>query len=172
MAALRARAGVPLRMSGALAAVLVLSTLLAPLGPAPPLEARTSGWDFTRAERCFMRKANRVRLRHDRGRLSSDKQLGYVARRHARSIAERRTLAHDTRLGSRVTRWRRLGQNTGVGSGCRSLFRAFMRSSGHRRNILGRWRYMGVGVARRDGRVYVQHVFEARRNPGNVYDYP
>lgn len=175
MAPLRARAGVPARlwMLGALAAILALTTPSGMEGAFLRLEAEpTAGWGFTGTERCFMQKANRARKRHGRGPLDWDRQLGYVARRHARSIARRRVLAHDHKLGRRVTRWQRLGQNTGRGSSCDSLFKAFMNSSGHRGNLLGKWRHMGVGVARAGGRLYVQHVFESHRDPGNIYHYP
>jgi uncharacterized protein YkwD len=120
----------------------------------------------------MMRKINHARARHGLGRLSRDKQLGYVARRHARRMAERGYIFHDARLGAKVTRWRAIGQNVGRGGGCKRLFRAFMHSTKHRSNILGAWRFVGVGAKRRGGRVYVQHVFELYRNPGNVYHFP
>jgi hypothetical protein len=31
---------------------------------------------------------------------------------------------------------------------------------------------MGVGVEKRKGRIYVMHIFQSGRNPGNVYKYP
>lgn len=31
---------------------------------------------------------------------------------------------------------------------------------------------MGVGTQRRNGRLYVHQVFEYRRNPGNVWQFP
>jgi uncharacterized protein YkwD len=71
-----------------------------------------------------------------------------------------------------VTRWRSLGENTARGRNCRSLMRAFWRSPGHRANILGRWSFVGVGVARRNGRIYVQQIFESRNDPGNIYSHP
>lgn len=131
-----------------------------------------SSWSFNRKERCFMRKINRARRARGRGSLDRDKQVGYVARRHARSMANHGYVFHDADLGRVITRWRRLGQNSGMGSGCRRLFRAFMRSSGHRSNILGRWRHMAVGAVRSGGRVYVQQVFEHRRDPGNIWGRP
>lgn len=79
---------------------------------------------------------------------------------------------HDTDVGSKVTRWRRLGQNTGRGSSCKSLTRSFMRSAKHRDNILGRYRFMGIGVQSSGPYLYVQEIFESRRDPGNVYHYP
>jgi hypothetical protein len=47
-----------------------------------------------------------------------------------------------------------------------------MQSSTHRHNILGRYRFMGIGVGNRNGRLYVQQLFESRANPGNIYHFP
>jgi uncharacterized protein YkwD len=129
-------------------------------------------YSFTNGEHCFLRKINNMRRRNGKRRLDSDKQLGYVARRHARGMASNRSIYHDGDLGRTVTRWRRLGQNVGRGGGCKRLFKAFKNSSGHRANILGRWKFMGVGLDRRGGDIFVMHIFQARRNPGNVYHYP
>jgi uncharacterized protein YkwD len=131
-----------------------------------------SSWHFNRKERCFMRKINHARRSRGRRALDRDKQAGYVARRHARAMANHGYVFHDPDLGRVITRWRALGQNSGKGAGCRGLFRAFMRSAGHRSNVLGRWRHLGVGVVRSSGRVYVQQVFEYRRNPGNIWGRP
>lgn len=136
------------------------------------VDGGTSSYTFRKTERCLMRRINRVRARHGLRRLQRDKQLAYVARRHARSMASARGVWHDQNVGSKVTRWRRLGQNTGRGRSCRSLTRSFMRSSSHRAHILGRFRYFAVGTERAGGRVYVQELFESRRNPGNIYNTP
>lgn len=79
---------------------------------------------------------------------------------------------HDPDVSWKVTRWRRLGQNTGRGHTCRSLARSFMNSYEHRQHILGHFRFLGMGTARRNGHLFVQELFESRRNPGNVYNYP
>jgi ABC-type branched-subunit amino acid transport system ATPase component len=113
-----------------------------------------------------------LRQRKGKNRLRWDKQLGYVARRHARRMARARGIWHHPRLGRVITRWDRLGQNVGRGAGCRQLFRAFMSSSKHRSIILGTWRFMGAGVVRAGGRMYVHHVFEWHRRPGNIHNYP
>lgn len=119
-----------------------------------------------------MENINRIRASHGKRRLNWDKQLGYVARLHARRMAERTAVWHDKELARRVTRWRRVGQNTGRGDDCSQLLRAFWRSPGHRENILGRWRFVGAGTEWRNGRLYVQQVFESRRDPSNIYSYP
>lgn len=148
--------------------VALLSTHLA---VSPEAEAG-SGYSFKKAEKCFMRKINRKRSQYGLRWLQRDKQLGYVARRHARSMARNSGVWHKGDLGSKVTNWRTLGQNVGRGGRCGRLFRAFWRSSKHRHNILGRWRFMGVGTQWRNGRLYVHQVFENRRNPGNAWQYP
>lgn len=132
----------------------------------------SGSYSFTRLESCFMRKVNGARRRHGRRPLRYDKQLGYVARRHAARMARSRAVFHDGNMTEEITRWRALAQNTGAGGSCRRTFRSFMRSSEHRYNILGRWRYMGAGVKTSGGRVYIQHIFETRDNPGNVYHWP
>ena len=146
---------------------------VAPVGAAE-LEKATgaSNWQFSSVEQCFMERINDRRASNGKGRLSWDKQLGYVARRHAQRIAGARTIAHDYNMGEEITRWNRLGQNTGGGRGCKSLARSFWNSSTHRANILGTWRHIGVGVASSGGRIYVQQIFESRRDPGNIYSYP
>ena len=153
-------------------ALLGATVVLAP----SPAEASTSGscWDYKRAERLFARKINRARSRADRVRLHLDPQLSQVARKHAGAMSSKQFLYHDTQaLRRRVTRWQALGENVGAGSGTTSIHRAFMRSAGHRYNILWReFRHVGVGVRRSAGRMWVTVVFESRVNPGTTLPPP
>lgn len=130
-----------------------------------------SDWQFKNKEKCFMRRINRIRKQHGLNKLRWDRHLGVAGRKHAHKLARAKTIWHDD-VGSKVTRWRSLGQNTGKGPGCRKLTRAFMHSSGHRANYLGRWRHVGVGVVRKGGTMYVQQVFERKRDPGNIWHKP
>jgi uncharacterized protein YkwD len=132
----------------------------------------SSGWSFNSAEKCFIDKINRRRKKNGKGALHADKQLGYVARRHARTMARSGSMFHDSNIGSKVTRWRTLAQNTGKGGGCRSMFKLFWQSSAHRANMLGPYRFIGVGVEKRNGNHYVQQVFESKRDPGNIWHKP
>jgi uncharacterized protein YkwD len=134
--------------------------------------ARRSRYSFKKVEKCMMKKINHRRASHGKTKLNWDPQLGYVARRHAKSMARNGSIFHDNNLTSEITRWRVLGQNVGVGKVCRGLFKAFWKSAPHRQNIMGTWRFVGVGSERRRGKIYVHQVFEHRRNPGNVYTYP
>lgn len=139
-------------------------------GGADTLLGRRYG--FNHPEKCLMKKINGTRRSRGMRALDWDRQVGYVARRHAYAMASARAAYHDYQLGQKVTRWRRLGQNSGRGGKCRRIFRSFMHSSTHRANILGRWRHIGVGATWAGGRLYVQQVFESRLNPGNIYSYP
>lgn len=167
----KARALAGRRLTWALVGVFVLTTLVTP-SVLDGASANAPKYRYNKAEKCFMRKVNRVRAQHGQRRLNWDKQLGYVARRHANTLANHGGVWHDQNLGRRVTHWRSLGQNTGAGGRCRKLFRSFMASAPHRANILGRWRFIGVGTQWKNKRLYVQQIFEWRRNPGNVWSWP
>lgn len=137
-----------------------------------PVDVGGGGWNFSDAEVCMMKHINRARKQHGLSALDWDRQLGYVARRHASGMASSRAVYHDGNMDNEITNWRSLGQNTGRAGGCKKAFWAFMRSSSHRANILGSWRHVGVGVVRAHGCVWVQQIFETRYDPGNVYHYP
>ena len=131
-----------------------------------------SKYRFKYGEKCFMRKINKARRYHGLRPLAWDKQLGYVARLHARKMARNTGVWDDSLVGHRVTHWTMLGNNTGRGNGCRQLNWAFRHSPFHRSNMLGPYHYVGVGVAWRSGNMYVSENFEARSNPGNIYRWP
>jgi uncharacterized protein YkwD len=154
--------------------VLVSLIVIAPMQSASALPVASGGYRFAfkGPEQCLMKKINRARARRGLSGLSWDKQLGFVARRHAKSIASSRSVYDDGNLGREVTRWRSLGQNTGRSCGCRRIFRAFMHSASHRANIFGPWRFVGVGTEWAGHNLYVQQVFESHYDPGNVYHYP
>ena len=163
-------------MSRALS-LLVSFALLVPIGSAGAVEPAVVGdvgsrWGFNRTERCIMNKINRMRRKHGRSALKWDKQVGVVARRHAKSMAANYSVFHDYNMDNEITNWKSLAQNSGSAGSCKRAFWAFMRSSAHKSNMLGRWRHMGVGVDKRNGRVFVQQVFEWERDPGNIYRYP
>lgn len=131
-----------------------------------------SKYTFRYREKCLMTKINRVRHRHGLKALSRDKQLGYVARLHAREMARDGSVWDDSAVGHRVTHWVFLGNNTGSAPGCRKLNRAFRASPPHMANMLGHFRYVGVGVAWSNGTMYASENFESSRNPGNIYRWP
>jgi uncharacterized protein YkwD len=155
---------------GAIAAALIGS-----LVPATAATAATGCWQYKPTERRFALLLNRARARQGVPKLHLDPQLSKVARRHSWEMRAKGDLYHTPLrvLGRRITRWRVLAENIGVGSSVRSLHRAFMGSAFHKANILlAGFRHVGVGVQRRNGKMWVTVVFEAASNPGTRLPMP
>ena len=127
---------------------------------------------FKTKELCLMERINKIRERHGLNRLRKDPHLGYVARQHAKTMAARGSYFHDATVGAKVTNWTVLGQNTGRAGSCKRMVRLFMDEPLHKENILGPWRWQGVGVKKGGRRYYFQHIFTAGGDPGNVFRIP
>lgn len=164
-----------MRPHRALLLALLALALLAPAasaGKGPPKHRPAAcAAAHAEVERSTIRRArlatlcllNRARSRHGVAPLRLNGKLSHAARRHSHDMVRRRYFSHDSLDGRsafdrmRATRYvpRRaswvLGENIGWGSGSlaapMSLVRAWMRSPGHRRNILdGRFRDIGIGI--------------------------
>jgi len=86
-------------------------------------------------------------------------ELASVARRHSGRMAQQQRLHHNPSLSSEVS-YRKVGENVGYGETVDQVHRAFMASSGHRGNVLSPdYTQIGVGVAWRDGTLWVTEVF-------------
>jgi len=107
---------------------------------------------------------NRERHAHGLASLRSDERLATAARRHSRDMVAKGYFSHDSRSGAsfrdRIARtgWMKhrrswsVGENLAWGAGSlstpRSIVSAWMKSPGHRRNVLDRdFRVVGIGVA-------------------------
>jgi uncharacterized protein YkwD len=153
----------------ALAAVIATAALPAPAAQARPCAgadtdpAAMTVKQIRAATICLLnverRKRGRAALRHNPG-------LALAGQRHARDMVSRRYFAHVSRSGAefgdriRRTGYLRgggravLGENLAWGGGRhatpRRIVRSWMRSPGHRANILQRrFREVGIGVVRR-----------------------
>lgn len=155
------------------AGAFLLTTLL----PATAASAATDSpcYKYRTAEREFARLTNAARAAAGKVSLHLDPELSRVARYHTREMVEKNLMYHTpfTKLGRRVTNWSFLGENIGLGATVEGLQNAFMSSPVHRDNILNSsFRHIGVGVIRKDGRMWVTVVFEARTNPGTRLSMP
>lgn len=118
---------------------------------------------YTAARSAVLCLLNRERRKRGLSGLRYNRRLAKAAGRHAWDMVRKGYFAHDSLDGrdfvdrimrTRYVRGRRggwiLGENLAWGSGSRatprSIVRAWMRSRGHRRNILSR-RYREIGVA-------------------------
>lgn len=144
---------------------ILATILLVGLVPAP--SASAACYSPKRSEKRFARLINQARTATS---LRLDPELSKVAKKHTREMVRANSLHHTPSnvLRRRVTNWVELGENVGVGSTVVSLHNAFMNSPAHRDNIVrSSYRYVGVGVIKKDGRMWVTVIFEARSNPGS-----
>jgi uncharacterized protein YkwD len=160
-----------------LAIIFAAVSIFAALLPVTSASAST-GWScyrFTSAERAFARKTNEARAQHGLRKLSLDRQLSKTASKHTSQMVSKKLLYHTTnsQFYSRVTSWSSLGENVGEGGGVGSLQNAFMHSPEHRANVLDKsYRYLGIGVTTRNGRMWVTVQFESSSNPGTTLNPP
>lgn len=144
---------------------ILASVLLMSLVPTP--SASAACYSPNRSERRFASLINTARSATN---LQLDPELSKVAKVHTKEMVRANSLHHTPSdvLRRRVTNWVELGENVGVGSTVTSLHQAFMNSPAHRDNIVrSSYRYVGVGVVKDDGRMWVTVIFEARSNPGS-----
>lgn len=128
---------------------VVVAALLAIGGPLALQRAQAGD---TVADLSAMTNADRsaARLRA----LSTASDLQSLAQSRANDQARNGALAHTTNLGSKVSNWKKLGENVGRGPNLRDIETAFMASPSHRENILDPdFSQFGVGVTW-DGKEY------------------
>jgi uncharacterized protein YkwD len=88
------------------------------------------------------------------------------ARAHSGRMMSKGSIYHNPSLSSVTSVWQALGENVGVGFDLNRLHDGFMNSSGHRRNILGDYNYVGIGVKTDDDGAYWVTVIFMRAAPG------
>jgi len=116
---------------------------------------------------CFTPQQNEVANRINTSRtarnlrpMGQNLELTRKAQAWAEHLARTGRLEHSNLSSGISYRWRALGENVGVGSSIRSVHTSYMRSPGHRANILSnKFNYVGTGHATRGGRVYTVQVF-------------
>jgi len=124
--------------------------------PAEPASAWTS------PERELQRRHNYARVIRDVKYLKFSASLSLKAERHSQEMSRKGYIYHSSCLRCQFSgySWSVGGENVGVGSTMKSLHRAFMDSSPHRRNVLYRsYRYVGIGVVESGGRKWVTVLF-------------
>jgi len=111
---------------------------------------------------CFTEAVNAARKDAGLPVLAVNGDLAGIARAHARAMEATGGIFHNASLADEAPAgWQTVGENVGMGSSCRAVARALMKSPGHRENILNAaYTEVGVGVAgARDGTVYVTEDF-------------
>lgn len=129
--------------------------------------------ELPRLEQRVFEGINQQRRNHGLGGLKWNEKLAQEARRHARNMAARRFFSHVDpvrgdlipRLKSGQIQWRDIGENLCEEEGSENpgedAIQGWMKSPGHRRNILNKvFTQTGVGAAfRGDGTLFIVQEF-------------
>jgi uncharacterized protein YkwD len=143
----------------------VVGALLATLAPAAPAQASPlytiNGVYLNAHEAGLANYINRARRGAGLPPVRVVPGTTDVARRWAAAMARARTMRHNPSFAAQVgrsgsPRWTKVSENVGYASACnvKQLFDAYMKSPGHRANIMDRkMRFVGIGsVDRKDAR--------------------
>jgi uncharacterized protein YkwD len=142
-----------------------LLTLEAPSAVArTETSARTTPRVMTRNQGIVVNQINRSRTARNRHAIRTNGYMNERALRWAVRLRTCQCLQHRAAPFGVAPGWCSVAENvgrSGNGGTLAGVHYAFMRSSGHRENILaGRWTDLGVGVAKdRGGEYFVVHVF-------------
>lgn len=132
--------------------ILLTAIALLTVGLAAPAQAGPEG--------SFVSMINASRSANGLPPLQSHSGLASGAEAWSQQMMAAGAISHNPDLGSITGGWESLGENVGVGPTAEVLHQAFMNSAGHRRNILGDYTHVGVGVVvESDTRMWVTVVF-------------
>ena len=133
-----------------------------PILAAAPARAAT---DPRSAESAFVSKINSLRASKGLSQLRVDSELTSIGRRWASKMAADGDISHNPGFSSWVTAdWVKLGENVGMGGDVDSIFRAFVASPSHYKNLVDpAFQFVGVGVVvAADGTIFTAHQFEQK----------
>ena len=138
--------------------IIVVALAVMTVGLALPAQAGTEG--------AFLSKINASRSAAGLAPVSVHSDLVPDARAHSAEMMAAGEIYHTSPLSAVASGWEALAENVGAGPSVDSLHTAFMNSSGHRRNILGDYNYVGIGVSQSDsGQLWVTVIFMRRGAP-------
>jgi hypothetical protein len=144
-------------------AVAVLALVGGPLATGRAM----AGWT---ADLTAMTNADRAAARLKA--LSTAADLQSLAQKKADEMVKAGRLSHTSNLGSKVSGWKRVGENVGRGPALRDIETAFMNSPSHRDNIVDRgFTQLGVGVTF-DGKEYLYVAVIFREPSGAAASAP
>jgi uncharacterized protein YkwD len=166
----------------ALLLVPVVAALLATLAPAAPAHAASTysinGVKLNASEAGLVNYINAARKKAGLRPLWVAPGTTDVARRWARSMAGARVMKHNPNFAAQVAKsgspkWTKISENVGYASACnvKQLFDAYMKSPGHRANIMDRkMRVIGIGSVDRTDRQWGCGILYNTMNFVDSYD--
>ena len=139
-----------------LLSLVVIVAVLVAVTPSPSIAD-----DLSRRDR-MLRILNQTRRNHDLPVFRLNASLSHFAWQHSKRMAEANNLFHTMDLYAQVrvyspSTW---GENLGAAGTLRRVRTLWMRSAGHRHNLLKRaYRRIGIGVVKARGLVWVTAIF-------------
>lgn len=108
---------------------------------------------------------NKARTKRGLGKLKVNGALSKKARKHSTAMMKQgNPVMHSSTKqlfnymdGANCVA--RIGENVGTASSVTEMHQAFMKSPGHRHNILGSWKKVGVGIRISNGRFWTTELF-------------
>lgn len=120
----------------------------------------------------FLSKINGSRSANGLAPVSVDSGLRSHARNHTAAMIASDGIYHSSSgelSAAAGSGWEAISENVGRGNSVNSLHTAFMNSAGHKKNILGDYNKVGIGVDYdADGRMYVTVVFMRKGSTSNT----
>ncbi|CBJ12886.1 hypothetical protein LLO_2466 [Legionella longbeachae NSW150] len=111
---------------------------------------------------------NKYRQQHGLSKLTMDNRIVIQAKQHSLDMANHRMPFGHKDFGKRIATLRTQIKNTGGGAenvaynykNAQEVVRQWLRSPGHKRNIVGQYNLTGIGVARdKLGKLYYTQIF-------------
>jgi uncharacterized protein YkwD len=147
-----------MRLRISLLSLLTAVSLTGPVG----LTSSQAAANTTREAR-LVASINAARADHGLRPLKMREGLTRYARGHSAAMSRQGQLFHTSDF-TVLCCWSAIAENVAVNFGVKRVHRSLMASAPHRANILHpAMRAVGVGVVKRDGRLWVTQVFRAPR---------
>lgn len=121
---------------------------------------------------------NEYRQKHGLSKLTMDKKIVIQAQKHSQDMANHRMPFGHQGFGKRIANLRRQIKNVGGGAEnvaynyktAKIVVSGWIKSPGHRRNIVGNYHLTGIGVARdKQGRLYYTQIFLQKGKNAKAY---
>jgi uncharacterized protein YkwD len=148
-----------------------------PRDPLSAVAAPSAALQPSSEEQLFFREANAERTARGLTAYKWDETLAAAARKHASLMAKTEELSHhlagepplDERAAQAGARFSSVGENIAIGPETLSIHDDWMRSPGHRANILNeRFTALGVGVVEEKGEFYAVEDFSTAVENFNI----
>jgi uncharacterized protein YkwD len=146
-----------------------------PPPPPPTVPVPDPGVDRARTVRALLDLHNKTREAYDLDPLALSPELALAAEKHAKWMADHGVMSHTGANGSSVGQrvsaekyyWRGVGENIAAGQRtAEAVMKAWMNSPGHKSNILGSYKHVGVSFWKdAQGRIFWCVVFARPSNP-------